>query len=701
MSRGEPFSGILEIAGREPLHGGESGTAWKVRDAQGRAYKLRVCESAHRARRLEGYIRRLGGIYPGFHGRDRRYLLSSFVAAPRSAGAGFAAGNAWHAEGVQRLYFQIGKLHALAHRCPSRGRAQELDRRCGGLLRQLAREGALPSREAAEAIRLYEGLRQSVDYEFRLDLRDSTPRNFVRGEEGLYFVDEEGIDQIKGLGLARLTVRGLPGDQPGGLLGELTESVRAGYEETGARFPSLESLRLLALYDLATRIEAKLAAGRPIAAELVDLGALLRPARPVRPAGRAARPSRSERPAGRAADPAAAVPARGAHVCLATLEYPPTTGGVAVSARRLVRYLVEEGFEVEVFATAETPWAGGAAGAVPEDGARIHRLPQYDPPQVTAALMLEAILLADRRAPFDLFHGFFLPLAYPCLHVARQGQRPVVASIRGDDAVSWLADPVRRQIVASVLRRAAWVTSVSSDLLANVAPLADISGRSSLILNAIDGAGTARWRLGDHNRGVVGTLGKFRDKKEIPLLVEAYAGVAPELRRRLLLAGYFDGETVRRQVLQSIRENGLESEVEITGWVPREAVCGRLLEMGVFVQCSRHEGLANAMLEAGAAGVPLVTTSVGGARDVLVQGESALLVPPGDARGLAEAISTVLADEALARRLSRGAREVTAGLLPEREKASWLALYRRLLAGRPAPGGGGENGRPVRGHTLP
>src|SRR5262249_30680104 len=142
----------------------------------------------------------------------------------------------------------------------------------------------------------------------------------------------------------------------------------------------------------------------------------------------------------------------------------------------------------------------------------------------------------------------------------------------------------------TVLAEATWITSVTSDLLARVALFAALADRSSLILNAVDGAGFPRWQPIAENRGVVGTLGKFREENDIPLLLEAYAGLAPVPRRKLLLAGFFNDRVEEEKVEAAIRERSLENEVELTGPLAWEEIAGRLLSMRVFVQSSKHEG---------------------------------------------------------------------------------------------------------------
>lgn len=371
-------------------------------------------------------------------------------------------------------------------------------------------------------------------------------------------------------------------------------------------------------------------------------------------------------------------------VCFATPEYPPRVGGVSRSAVRIVKYLVEAGFSMHVFVSRMCESAEEAeVVSTVEEGAHVHRVGMVEgiSRMMGAFAMSDAIQKVDEVTPFRLFHGFFAPMAFPCMWVANRGQRPVIASIRGADAVDWLAFENRRQVMKLVLERASWVTSVSTDLLEKVSVLAELNGKSSVILNSIDSRAFPAWQPTVENRGVVGTLGEFRHKKDIPLLIQSYAALDSGLRKRLLLVGYYDKPEYAAECESLIEQNNLLMETRLTGLVNDASIPGYLLAMRVFVICSKHDGLPNALLEAAAAGVPIVATSIGGMRDVLTDGENALLVPPEDPVRLTAAIEAVLRDESLARRLSAGARAVAAKLHPDNEKRAWRELYQRMIHG--------------------
>jgi glycosyltransferase involved in cell wall biosynthesis len=81
-----------------------------------------------------------------------------------------------------------------------------------------------------------------------------------------------------------------------------------------------------------------------------------------------------------------------------------------------------------------------------------------------------------------------------------------------------------------------------------------------------------------------------------------------------------------------------------------------LAAMDVFVLCSRNEGFGRVLVEAMASGVPVVSTDVGGAAEVLDEGKAGVLVSSGEPEKLAAAVMQILRDDSLYRRLQTGGR---------------------------------------------
>jgi glycosyltransferase involved in cell wall biosynthesis len=141
-----------------------------------------------------------------------------------------------------------------------------------------------------------------------------------------------------------------------------------------------------------------------------------------------------------------------------------------------------------------------------------------------------------------------------------------------------------------------------------------------------------------------------------------------------------DGE--RRAELEALAAGlGLGARVRFLGW---RADLDRLYaDLDVVVLTSKNEGSPVALIEAMAAGRPVVSTRAGGVEDVVTDGETGRLVPIGDAAAVARAIVDLLDDPALAARLGAAARTaVVARFGSARLVADLDGLYRRLLAAR-------------------
>jgi len=151
---------------------------------------------------------------------------------------------------------------------------------------------------------------------------------------------------------------------------------------------------------------------------------------------------------------------------------------------------------------------------------------------------------------------------------------------------------------------------------------------------------------------VIGIIGRLVPAKAPDVFLEAMAIVAREwTQSRFLVVG--DGP-LRESTAARAAELGIAEQTIFAG--VRQDVPQLLRGMDVLVFSSTREGLSIAMLEAMAAGVPVVATRVGGNPELIDSEESGFLVPVGDARALAERVLDLLRDPALAARVRAAAR---------------------------------------------
>lgn len=368
-------------------------------------------------------------------------------------------------------------------------------------------------------------------------------------------------------------------------------------------------------------------------------------------------------------------------ICFSTIEYPPDIGGVSKSAKRVSEMLSQSGFQVHVFAPAfPLSESSQQVQCYEENGIYIYRIKQGRS-QIEKAIY-DIIKDVDKFENFDIFHGFFLFKALSCIKVAQRGSRPVIASFRGIDA-DWMISSQYYRLAKQVLTESSWITSVSTESLRKANTISDISEKSSFIFNSIEVKSRKAWRLTDKNRNIIGTASTFRVKKNIPLLLDAYSLLTDNIRRELLLVGDFienkEINSLRRESFEKMCSIlGVSKEVKITGYLPHEKIQRTLLNMNVFVLSSDHEGLPNAVLEAAALGLPIVSTNVDGIKDIFSNNESALLVPPGNAIALSKSIQDIITNETLATSLSLGAKKIASSLNSKAEKKLWQEVYSKL-----------------------
>lgn len=182
-----------------------------------------------------------------------------------------------------------------------------------------------------------------------------------------------------------------------------------------------------------------------------------------------------------------------------------------------------------------------------------------------------------------------------------------------------------------------------------------------------------KWGIPDSCR-VILIVGRLSLEKDHLALLRAVAALPMRDHLRLVIVG--DGP--ERAAIETLAKSlGMEHVVLLVGQQPSAEPFYGIADFAVL--SSRTEGSPNALLEAMAAGVPVVATRVGGIPEIVDDGVSALLVPPGDPTALSAALQKLLADPALVRRLRANALDAIAlAYNPERRAARLASIYRQV-----------------------
>jgi glycosyltransferase involved in cell wall biosynthesis len=252
-------------------------------------------------------------------------------------------------------------------------------------------------------------------------------------------------------------------------------------------------------------------------------------------------------------------------------------------------------------------------------------------PGFRPALAFRVAQLIDRHGVDVLHCHHYSPFVYGAL--ARMLRRRVRLVFTEHGRLSNAAPSPKRRWVNPVLARLPGrVCAVSADLKRHMIAEGFPADRIHVVYNGIETGETpgaaerarARDRLGvPQNSYVIGTAGRLDPVKNLPALVDAHAAV---VRRtpgaRLVIIG---GGATQPELEKRTRDLGISDSVHLTGY--RADVRSLIAAFDVYVNCSTYEGVSLTVLEAMAAGLPVVATRVGGNPEVVVDGETGTLVP--------------------------------------------------------------------------
>ncbi len=178
-----------------------------------------------------------------------------------------------------------------------------------------------------------------------------------------------------------------------------------------------------------------------------------------------------------------------------------------------------------------------------------------------------------------------------------------------------------------------------------------------------------------HDAPVVGNVAALVPHKGQRHLIEAAALVVQKVPdARFVVAG--EGE-LRESLEQQIKHHHLEKHVILAGFRPDVLSVHKAFD--IFVLSSVTEGLGTSLLDAMACGKPIVATHTGGIPEVVVDGQTGILVPPRDHEAIARAITALLGDEHAQQVMGAAGRQrVLERFTAERMVSDTLAVYQRI-----------------------
>jgi L-malate glycosyltransferase len=377
-------------------------------------------------------------------------------------------------------------------------------------------------------------------------------------------------------------------------------------------------------------------------------------------------------------------------ILMVNYEYPPIGGG---AANANLNILVEMAATGRVEVDLVTSFAGnGVAVEKLGEGVKIHKvgiskenLHHWRKREVLSwmyrASGVYKNLLAENE--YDLAHCFFaFPSGWFCLR--HKKKLPYIISLRGSDVPGYNDTLGLYYFILKPLFRSIWKNAAS--IIANSCGLAALANRFTpnieidVIPNGVRVEDFSQHNVYRRDNRTIRllTVGRLVNRKRIDIAIEAVA---------LLKERGFDvhldiaGDGVMADQLKSLAaEHDVEDIVNFLGVVAKHEMSELYSKSDIFVMCSEHEGMSNALLEAMAASLPVVTSNCEGVAE-LVQGNG-FVIEQINAHKLAASIGNLMKNDELMRSMSQASREKAEQFCWKEVARAYIEKYCRIAGKR-------------------
>lgn len=374
----------------------------------------------------------------------------------------------------------------------------------------------------------------------------------------------------------------------------------------------------------------------------------------------------------------------------------PSVGGSGVVATELGKQLAKRGHEVH-FISSDMPFRLTQY----HENVSFHQVevPSYpvfkDSPYLLA--LAGKIVAVAKTLGLDIIHAHYAVPHAIAAYLAREMLGPdgpkVITTLHGTDITLMTAEPSFADTIAFSINASDAVTAVSESLRDDSYRKLHITRDIVTIPNFLDPeeyrriyTPGLRERFATPPEKVIVHMSNMRKVKRIDVLIEAFARIVQQMPARLLLVG--DGPELC-SACELAGQLGVRDKIH---WLGNQEQITPLLSVGdLFLLPSEQESFGLAALEAMACGLPVVASNAGGIPEVVVHGETGLLVPVGDAAALAAASVQILRDPAQHQAMGKAARErAVSRFAAAPVVAQYEALYRRMLQGSAAVPAAGQ-----------
>ena len=375
------------------------------------------------------------------------------------------------------------------------------------------------------------------------------------------------------------------------------------------------------------------------------------------------------------------------NILLLTHEYPPIGGGGGNAARHLARCLQMLGIDVTILTSAFK----GQPRDETVEGVRVTRVPALRRREAESSI---SSILAYAGSAFakslrlprpDLVHAFFgVPGGAVGYALKQSLGLPYIVSFRGKDVHGGKSKDFggitgALKMVSMPVWRAADALVANSEGLKEIAQKVDPEAVVDVIPNGVDSERFSP-RRNPRPEGPIQILfvGRLEPYKGLDTLLAALAFVRQKATREFVIRIVGDG-SLKAQLMTDAERFGVDGCVDFTGWVSPDEIPKIYQAADIFVLPSVVEGMPNGILESMATGLPSVASDVPGSEELIDNGKTGIIFPPGDVEALADALSSLVQDDASRTRMGQAARQSAARRSWDEVAERYVKIYNRTI----------------------
>lgn len=374
-------------------------------------------------------------------------------------------------------------------------------------------------------------------------------------------------------------------------------------------------------------------------------------------------------------------------ILIINYEFPPLGGGAATATQHIAKEMSAMNYEIVVLTT----WYNGLKEDEVRDGYRIirirslrKRISRSNPLEMISFVILALFhipgILRIWR-PDKIIAFFAIPSGIIAYALKMVYSINYIISLRGGDVPGfnvknlniyhWFSRPLTKR----VWKNAEYIIANSNGLKKLAEQTAHkIRKKVYVIQNGVDLEQFNHNAPHEQNKITILFVGRLTEQKGISSLVEAVKKITnqcPELYNVFCCKIIGDGP-LKNKLEESVKKNGLLDIIKFIGWLPREALPMYYQHANIFVLPSSDEGMSNAILEAMASGLPIITTNVSGNEDLVKNNENGIII--NNDKELSSALITLIKDPELRKKFGQKSQKISEDYFWRKTALQYLQL---------------------------